>query len=130
MAIKEPAVTEEGGSLTACLDAVFRFEGLLRSTEQLLQGETALGALQKGLEGYQVLDLTGCSLDAMLYFVNKDIPVLALLENGEAVLITGFNETQAVIFEPSTGRLYKRGMKDSAQWLEENGNCFITYIKK
>ena len=66
----------------------------------------------------------------MLYFVNRDIPVLAILENGEAVLVTGFNELNVVVMEPATGRLYRKGMKDSAGWFEENGNCFITYVRK
>ncbi len=131
MAIKQPEKAQEGGSLAACLDTIFKYEGLLRSSEYMLQqGGTVAEILEENLEGCQVLNLTGCSLDAVLYFTNRDIPVLALLENGEAVLITGFNETQVAIFEPSTGRLYKRGMSDSAKWLEENGNLFFTYVKK
>lgn len=131
MAIKEAAVTEEKDSLAVCLDTIFKFEGLVRNSEYLLaQGKTVLEVLEENLEDAQVLDMTGCSLDAMLYYVNRDIPVLALLENGEAVLITGFNEYNVVIMEPSTGKLYKKGMNDSAEWFEENGNCFITYIPK
>lgn len=131
MAIKEPARTEAGGSLALCLDTVCKFEGQLRNSEYLLeQGKTPQEVLTENLEGYQVLDLTGCNLDAMLYYVNKDVPVLAILENGEAVLVTGFNETQVVIFEPSSGRLYKRGMSDAGEWFEQNGNCFVTYVKK
>lgn len=76
-----------------------------------------------------MLDLGGCSLDSMLYFLNRDIPVLAILKNGEAVLLTGFNEYNVVIMEPSTGRLYKKGMNDTREWMEENGNPFITYIR-
>ncbi|MCM1190262.1 MAG: hypothetical protein NC541_13330 [bacterium] len=130
MAIKEPADTEEQSSLAVCLDTVFRYEGTVRNSEYLLaQGKTALEILEENLEDAQVLDMTGCNLDAMLYYVNRDIPVLALLEDGEAVLITGFNEYNVVILEPSTGRLYKKGMNDSAAWFEENGNCFITYVR-
>ena len=130
LAIKEPAQTEAGGSRAACLDMIFKFEGLSRNSEYLLgQGKSVMDILEENLEGYQVLDLTGCNLDSMLYFVNRDIPVLAQLRDGEAVLLTGFNETQVMIFEPSTGRLYRRGMKDTKEWLEENGNCFITYVR-
>lgn len=130
MAIKEASVTEEKDSLAVCLDTIFRYEGLVRNSEYLLsQGQTVLEVLQDNLEDARVLDMTGCSLDAMLYYVNRDIPVLALLENGEAVLITGFNEYNVVIMEPSTGTLYKKGMNDSAEWFAENGNCFITYSR-
>lgn len=131
LAIKEPEKTDVGGSRAACLDTIFKFEGLSRNSEYLLeQGKSVLDILEENLEGYQVLDLTGCNLDSMLYFVNKDIPVLAELGNGEAVLLTGFNESQVMIFEPSTGRLYRRGMNDTKAWLEENGNCFITYVRQ
>lgn len=130
MAIKVPEKTEAGGSLAACLDAVLKFEGVSRNSEQLLgQGKTVLEILEENLEGYQILDLTGSSLDAMLYYVNKDIPVLAQYGNGEAVLLTGFNESQVMLFEPATGRLYKKGMDDAKELLEQNGNCFITYVR-
>ena len=77
----------------------------------------------------QVLDLSGCTLDAVLYYVNQDIPVLAILEDGEAVLVTGFNEFNVVIMEPATGKLYKKGMNDATAWFAENGNHFITYMR-
>ena len=64
-----------------------------------------------------------------LNFLNQDIPVLAVLEDGEAVLLTGFNEFNIVVMEPSTGRLYKKGMNDTKEWMEKNGNPFITYIR-
>lgn len=130
MAIKEASVTEEKNSLAVCLDTIFRFEGVVRNSEYLLaQGQTVLEVLQDNLEDAKILDMTGCSLDAMLYYVNRDIPVLALLKNGEAVLVTGFNEYNVVIMEPSTGKLYKKGMNDSREWFAENGNCFITYSR-
>ena len=68
--------------------------------------------------------------DLVLYYVNQDIPVLATLEDGNAVLIVGFNELNIVLMDPSTGTLYKKGMNDSTEWLTENGNRFITYVRK
>ena len=86
--------------------------------------------LNSDLQDETILDLTGCTLDAVLYYVNKDIPVLALLEDGSAVLIVGFNELNIVVLDPMTGTLYKKGMNDSTEWLNENGNRFITYVRK
>lgn len=86
--------------------------------------------LESNLQSCTILDLSGCSLDAVLYYVNKDIPVLAMLEDGNAVLITGFNELNIVVMDPVAGTLEKRGMNDSKEWLEENGNQFISYIRK
>lgn len=131
MAIKEASVTETKDSLAVCLDTIFKFEGLVRNSEYLLgQGYTVMEILEDNLEDARILDLKGCNLDALLYYTNRDIPVLALLENGEAVLVTGFNEYNVVIMEPATGTLYKKGINDSTAWFEENGNCFITYVRK
>ena len=130
MAIKEESVTDQKNSLTVCLDNILRHAGITRNTEyDLAQGKTAIQILEENMTGVQVLDLSGWSLDAVLYYVNQDIPVLAILEDGEAVLVTGFNEFNVVIMEPSTGKLYKKGMNDATTWFAENGNHFISYMK-
>lgn len=130
MAIKEESVTDQKNSLAVCLDNILRHAGITRNTEyDLAQGKTAIQILEENMTGVQVLDLSGCSLDAVLYYVNQDIPVLAILEDGEAVLVTGFNEFNVVIMEPSTGKLYKKGMNDATTWFAENGNHFISYMK-
>lgn len=130
MAIKGEGVTEEKGSLAVCLDTILKFEGIARGTQTMLaRGENAMSILEKELPEAQTVDLSGCSLNAMLYYVNKDIPVLALLDDGNAVLIIGFNELNTVLMDPITGTVYKKGMNDSRQLFEENGNKFITYIR-
>lgn len=131
MAITENEVTETKGSLAVCLDTILKFEGISRDTQtRLNQGDTVFGILKSNLQDCTVLDLSGCSLDAVLYYVNQDIPVLATLEDGNAVLITGFNELNIVVMDPVEGTLEKRGMNDSTEWLLENGNQFIAYIRK
>lgn len=130
MAIKEQSVTEEKNSLAVCLDTILKFEGISLNSEQLLaEGKTAQSILQENLEDVRVVDLSGCNLDTVLFFVNQDIPVLANLYDGESVLVVGFNQYNVVIMEPSVGRLYKKGINDSAEWFEENGNHFITYFR-
>ncbi len=131
MAIKEESVTEEKDSLAVCLDTMLKYEGIIRNSDYLLgQGQTVRSILENNLDGAQVLDLTGCNLDAILYYVNQDIPVLALLKSGEAVLVTGFNEYNVVIMDPETGTLSRKGMNDSAEWFAQNGNSFITYVRE
>lgn len=130
MAIKKAEVTAEKSSLAVCLDTILAFEGLARNSEYLLaKGQNVMEILEENLENAQILNLTGCSLDAVLYYVNRDIPVLAMLENGNVVLVTGFNQYNVVIMDPVAGTLEKKGMNDSAKWFEDNGNRFITYVR-
>lgn len=131
MAIKGATITEEKNSLAVCLDTMLQYEGIMRNTEYMLnRGETIVEILEENLEDARVLDLTGCSLDAVLYYINKDIPVLASLNDGNAVLIIGFNELNTVLMDPLVGEPFKKGMNDSTQMFEENGNRFITYMKE
>lgn len=128
MAIKGEEITESKDSLAVCLENMLAFNGVIRNAEYMLnRGYTVLSILEEGLEEVQVLDLTGCSLDAVLYYVNLDIPVLVTLKDGNALLLIGFNELNTVVMNPLTGTVYKMGMNDSKALFEENGNCFITY---
>lgn len=131
MAITEDAMSETRSSLAVCLDTILKFEGVSRSSQRMLnRGDSVFSILESDLQECTVLDLSGCSLDAILYYVNQDIPVLALLDDGNAVLVVGFNELNIVVMDPMTGTLYKKGMNDSTEWLNENGNRFITYMRK
>ncbi len=130
MAIREKEITEIKNSLAVCLDAMLEYEGVVRNSEYMLnRGESALSILEESLGQMQVLDLTGCTLDSVLYYVDQDIPVLVMLRDGTAVLLVGFNEKNTVVMNPETGSIYKVGMNDSREWFEQNGNCFITYVR-
>ncbi len=131
MAIKETAAAEDRSALAVCLDTMLAYEGISRNSQYYLdRGDNVLRILEENLEDVTILDLTGCRLDAVLYYVNRDIPVLALLEDGDAVLLVGFNEYNAGIMDPRTGKIDKMGMNDSGEWFTQNGNQFITYVRE
>lgn len=128
MAITEESFDERNTSLAVCLNTLLKYEGVSRSTQSMLvRGDSVIDIMKQNLQNDTILDLTGCSLDAVLYYVNMDIPVLATLKDGNAVLIIGFNELNTVLMDPISGSIYKKGMNDSKEWFEENGNQFITY---
>ena len=108
---------------------ILRYNGVSTNTEVLLQnGSNVLDILRNNLPNATVLELSGCNLESVLYYLNRDIPVLVLLNDGTAVAHTGFNETQVVIYNPVKDALYKISKNEAATWFEENGNNFITYI--
>lgn len=129
MKITERQSDEENSSLAVCLETILSYRGNSTSVQKLLnQGALVTDILAEYLQGIRVLELQGASLDAILYYVNMDIPVMAVLDDGNAVLITGFNELNVVIMNPLNGTLAKMGMNDAVAWFEENGNRFITYV--
>ena len=124
--ISSAATDENNSSLAVCLNTMLSVEGITRNSQYLLrQGQTALSILQTQIPHGEVLDLSGCSLEAVLYYVDRDIPVMAILNDRNAVLIIGFNELNTIIMDPSTGTIYRKGMNDSREWFNQNGNQFI-----
>lgn len=131
MKIEGTAADAENSSLAVCLNTMLAAEGITRNSQYFLdQGETSLSILEEQMPEAEILDLSGCSLDAVLYYVNRDIPVMAILNDKNAVLIVGFNELNIVIMDLATGTVYKKGMNDSTDWFNQNGNQFIAYINK
>ncbi len=130
MKITGTKVDDETSSLAVCLETILSYEGYSRDAQTLLdQDYSAVEILEEAMPGAEILELQGCSLDSVLYYVNQDIPVLFIGDDGEAVLIVGFNDLNTVWMNPANGRVYKVGMNDSKEFFEENGNNFIAYLR-
>jgi len=130
MAITEPEKTEANDSIADCVDAMLRFEGITTNSRVLIsQGESVQQILETYLGDATVLNLSGCNLDTILYYVNKDIPVLAVLNNSTSYLITGFNDSQIVLYDPTKGELHKESITECDNLFKQNGYRFITYLK-
>ncbi|WP_026526684.1 hypothetical protein [Butyrivibrio sp. VCD2006] len=116
-------------STAVCLDMILQHKGISVDVESMLgQGKSVVDILKNSLVNAKVLELDGCPMEAMLYYVNQDIPVMATLNDGNSLLIIGFNDLNTVLMEPSTGQVYKFGRVDSANLFENNGNHFVTYL--
>ena len=108
---------------------------LVYSTEagkfQCEGGESSLDACERYMEQYraQRLDLTGCSLDQMLYVINRGCPMIVILESGHAVLLTGYTMTDITYVDPNTGEAYTVAMGEMEKMAEAGGNTFIGYIR-
>lgn len=131
MAITGRQRSEGNSDLAVCLETILEFCGSIKNVQPMLdRGRTVRQILEENISDAMVLDLRGVSLDATLYYVNQDIPVLALLEDGSAMLVIGFNELNVVVMNPETGTVYKVGMNDATNLFRENGNMFVTYLRK
>lgn len=128
MAIKEENMSENASYMAECLNTILNHRSISRNTEYMLnRGDTPMDILQNNLKDVQVLNLTGCDENAVFYYLNRDIPVLAITDEGNPVLLIGYNELNLVWYDPSTRSIYKKGIKDSAQIFEDAGNRFMTY---
>ena len=55
------------------------------------------------IAGTRALDLTRCTTEQILYLINNDTPVIGLLSDGTAVILTGYSESNVTYMEVSGG---------------------------
>lgn len=97
--------------------------------EVILTGTLDEKTLQEGLGSeFTVLNLTGCSLESVLYQVNMKRAVVALMPSGESVVIVGYDVWNTILYNPETKETYYWGKDDSKVMFEEAGNVFLGYI--
>ena len=126
--IKGTGIDEGENALSVCMDVMMGYEGIIRNSEVLLSsGAPVRDILAENMDNVTVLDLTGCSIDQLYFYLDNDIPVMAMLQGGGAILITGHNDKELVIMDPLTGDLGKRDIEQMSVYFENNGNQFITY---
>ncbi len=116
-------------SVVRCLSYLLREEESSIDVEDLIaKGETPRQILTEALMDKGVVDLSGCSVSQVLYYVNLGNPVLAMLGN-EAVLIVGYDEHNTILYYPSENMAKKLGLQDSDTLFSGAGNIFLGYIE-
>lgn len=93
--------------------------------------ETSLEACERYMESYdaQRVDLTGCTLDQVLYVINRGCPLIALTSADHAVLIIGYSTTDITYIDPDSGAVNTVGINEMETMAESGGNVFIGYIR-
>ena len=98
--------------------------------EIVLQGTYDIKTLKKSLKKTgTVIDLSGCSLDSVLYEISAQRPVIAKTVADTSVVIVGYDEYNTWLYDPVKKETYPYGMNDSTDLFQKAGNVFITYIE-
>ena len=94
-------------------------------------GESSLEACERYMEQYNAhqVDLTGCTLDQVLYVINKGCPMIALTNADHAILLTGYTRTDITYIDPDTGEEQTVGVGEMEKMVQGSGNTFIGYIQ-
>ena len=121
-------------SLNACLKVMLEYEGAGGKVDNMLaEGMRAKEILEKTLAGASVLDLTGCPLNAVLFYADLpfDFPVLVQIAPDTYALLIGFNEQNVVLFDPQREEenVYKIPISEAEELFSSRGNRFLTYIR-
>lgn len=119
------------GSIAQCINAMLEKEGININVGALIAGgETPKSILNNTMKDANVLDLTGCSVDEILYYVSCGSPVFAMTGSSDAVLVVGYDNSNVMIYDPVQKTTYRRTMSDAAELFSNAGNVFFTYLDK
>lgn len=117
-------------SIAQCINAMLEREDINISVSALMQqGETPIEILQNALKEARVLDLTGCNIDEVLYYINNGTPVFAMSDADDAVLLIGYDASYVSIYDPVLDKTYRKNIEDADEMFANCGSVFITYMK-
>lgn len=91
-----------------------------------LNGNSIISMLNNYLD--QPVDLTGCTLDEVLYFVSSGKPVIGMLNNSRAVVITAYDKTSVTWMDPSTYTKSTVSLLNAENQFKQAGYVFVSYV--
>lgn len=91
-----------------------------------LKGKSIVSMLSDYLD--QPVNLTGCTLDEVLYFVSNGKPVIGMLSNTHAILITGYTSSTVTWMDPVTQRKTTTSILNAEKLFKDAGYVFVSYV--
>lgn len=75
------------------------------------------------------VNLKGCSLEQVLYFVSGNKSVIGMLSDKKAVVIAGYTTTELYLLDPDSSKQLTVSRADYEKRFERAGNRFISYME-
>lgn len=77
---------------------------------------------------HRPVNLSGITLDQMLYFVSSDKPVIAMTGSNSAVVVIGYTPREVSVYNPNLGKEETYSMSNAKAIFKRGGNRFISYM--
>ena len=91
---------------------------------QLKQRQAPVDIL-KELNGGRVLDLSGCKTEMILYLIDRDNPVIGMLDAERAVILVGYTEGSVVYIDADSNERRAAPINEMDQITSGSGNTYI-----
>lgn len=116
-------------STQACLEKMFLAEEIqVDIVAEMEAGLSPKEILTKYMSG-EGLDLTGCEVEDVLYLINQETPVAAVLGSDHTVLIFGYTSEKIVYLDPTDGARKSASWSEMNKMLKNAGNVLFGYTK-
>ena len=121
-------VKSDDRSLAGCLSMIAAVNGKDISPSSIDIGKGSVAELVKKYSGHTTRNLTGCSVDEILYYVSQGSPILAKLNSNRYVIVMSYNATKIRYLDPVTGQSTAGGRSEITSRLEKAGKVFYSYL--
>lgn len=111
----------------ACVSMLLQSAQVTKSPESLSNGSSFMKLLKQNLD--TPVNLTGCTLDEVLYFVSQSCPVIAMKNNHDAVLITAYTTSTITYIDPSVHTTNTVSLTSAETMFENAGSVYLSFLK-
>lgn len=126
----EVSGSDEGGNTIAqCLSAMLKSNGVEVHVGELLEkGDSPQEILDSLLPDKKILDLSGCSVEQIFYYINQGTPVFAAVDTDRAALVTGYDSANVWLYDPLTGGERHESIEDANTMFQQAGGRFLAVL--
>lgn len=96
----------------------------------LASGKQPFEVLQEAQGDGLALNLSGCSLDEILYYIGRGYPAYAVGTDQTPVLVFGYDSTKVKIYHPSDNTVTEMSLSEASDMFATEGNIFFVYQKQ
>ena len=123
--VKTYASNESMNSIQASVKMLGEYYGYDAELPSDTSGDFLLPEfLKKTFDG--LIDMSGATLNEVLYHVYKKNPVMAIRQSGAACIITGYDVASVIVYEPAKGKSSRYSIGELAADFEAAGNKFYS----
>ena len=115
-------------TLTACIRKVLQYEGKKGDLVSELGTKSVQEFLTEQLET-EAIRFGGCSVKTMFYLIDKGVPIIAMKDGSNAILLIGYDAKTVTYVEPSSASIFTSSIEKVDEMLAGSGRTFIGYVR-
>lgn len=126
----QPSEIEAEGTPTAkCISAMLKNESIEVSVSALLEkGDTPQEILQSLLSERKVVQIAGCGIEQIFYYISCGMPVLAAGSTQNAVLAVGYDTLNVWFYDPQAGGIIRKTIEEARLEFDGSGSVYVTCL--
>ncbi len=121
-------VSSNKKSLAGCLQMIAKVNGKQVDVSKIETDGQKVVDLVEEYSGHRAYNLSGCTMDQLLYYVSKGSPILAKYNSNRYVIVMSYNSSKLRYLDPVTGKSEAVDRETLTSTFAKAGNRFYTYL--